>query len=63
MDRRNRGEPFRIQMTHEQLARFLAVNRSVLSAELSKLRREGIIDYKGDAFQVLKRGEDVNLKD
>ena len=36
-----------INMNREQMAAFLCVNRSALSNELSKMKREGIIDIKG----------------
>ena len=36
-----------INMNREQMAAFLCVNRSALSNELSKMKREGIIDMKG----------------
>ncbi|MCI2062457.1 MAG: Crp/Fnr family transcriptional regulator [Eubacteriaceae bacterium] len=46
-------EEFHIRMTQEQLAQFLCVNRSSLSHELSEMRREGLIDFKGDYFKLL----------
>lgn len=42
-----------VNMDREQLARFLCVNRSALSNELSKMKREGVIDFKGSKFTVL----------
>ena len=35
-----------IRMSREQLAQFLRVNRSALSNELSKMKQEGLIDFK-----------------
>ena len=44
-----------VRMSREQLAQFLCVNRSALSNELSKMRKEGIIDFKGSTFKILKK--------
>lgn len=34
----------------QELADFLAVDRSAMSAELSKLRREGVLEYRKNHF-------------
>ena len=47
-----------VKMSREQLAQFLCVNRSALSNELSKMKKEGIIDFKGTKFTILKRGQE-----
>ena len=44
-----------VRMSREQLAQFLCVNRSALSNELSKMKKEGIIDFKGSRFTILKK--------
>lgn len=36
-------------------ASYLSVNRSALSNELSKLRKEGVIDYEGRTYRLLSR--------
>ena len=41
-------------MGREQLAQFLCVNRSALSNELNKMKREGIIDFRKNEFRILK---------
>ena len=41
-------------LDRQELADFLAVDRSAMSAELSKLRREGILEYRKNHF-VLKQ--------
>jgi len=41
-------------MDREQFAQYLGVNRSALSHELSKMRRDGLIDFKRGAFTLLK---------
>ena len=43
-------------MSREQLAQYLCVNRSALSNELSKMKREGLIDFHKDQFTLLKPG-------
>lgn len=44
---------FEIRFNRQELADFLAVDRSAMSAELSRMKREGLIDYKKNRF-VLK---------
>jgi CRP-like cAMP-binding protein len=48
------GEAVDIGMTQEQFAQYLCVNRSVLSAELNRMRKSGLIDYKGSRFIIKK---------
>lgn len=40
--------------TREDLADFLAVNRSALSRELSRMKEEGILDFYKDTFRILQ---------
>ena len=47
---------FAIPFTQEKLASYLGVDRSTLSAELSALRKEGVIDYKGRTFRLMGSG-------
>lgn len=48
---RSVGNPeFYIPFNRQQLADFLAVDRSAMSAELSKLRKEGVLDYRKNWF-------------
>lgn len=49
---RNAESTFDIGMNQEQFAQYLCVNRSVLSNELNKMRKAGLIDYKGNRFTV-----------
>lgn len=44
-----------VRLSREQLAQFLCVNRSALSNELSKMKKEGILDFKGSQFTILKK--------
>ena len=45
---------FRIPFDRQQLADFLGVDRSALSNELSKLRREGILAVRKNEFRLLE---------
>lgn len=53
LQRKSGSNTVTVNMDREQLARFLCVNRSALSNELSKMKREGVIDFKGSRFTVL----------
>ena len=44
-----------VRMSREQLAQFLCVNRSALSNELSKMKKDGILDFKGSQFTILEK--------
>ena len=44
---------FNIPFNRQQLANYLAVDRSALSFELSKMQKEGIIRYKKNYFELL----------
>ena len=49
-----KGTPiFEIPFNRQQLADYLSVDRSALSAELSKLRAEGLLDYHRSTFKIL----------
>lgn len=47
-----RGD-FTIPLDRQALADYLGVDRSAMSAELSKLRREGVLESKGSYFRLL----------
>lgn len=42
-----------VRMSREQMAQYLCVNRSALSNELNKMKREKIIDFEKDRFKIL----------
>ena len=42
-----------VKMNREQLAQYLGVNRSALSSELNKMKREKIIDFEKERFKIL----------
>ena len=44
------GRNITIPFNREELANFLCVERSALSHELSKMKKDGIIDYKKNSF-------------
>lgn len=52
---KNGGGAFEVEMSREQLARYLCVNRSALSNELSKMKQEGIIDFDRKVFKITKK--------
>ena len=47
---KNDRDSFDISMNQEQFAQYLCVNRSVLSKELNRMRKSGLIDYKRNRF-------------
>lgn len=48
------GSPvFDIPYNRQQLADYLCVDRSAMSNELSKLRREGVLDFSRNSFRLL----------
>ena len=50
----NKSRIFAIPYDRQELADYLGVERSAMSAELSKLRREGRIDYHKNQFKILE---------
>lgn len=54
-DRAAGGDTVSLGMTREEMADFLCVNRSALSRELSRMKRDGIIDFYRDTFRILKK--------
>jgi CRP-like cAMP-binding protein len=51
---KNNSKEFEISYDRQGLADYLGVERSAMSAELSRLRQEGIIDTKKNKFKLLK---------
>ncbi len=49
----NWGEKIDIPFNREELADYLCVDRSALSHELSKMKRENVIDYQKNSFTLL----------
>lgn len=46
---------FRILMNQEQFAQYLCVNRSALSYELNQMKKEGLIHFEKDLYEILKK--------
>lgn len=51
--RKRKSKYFEIDFNISELAQFLNLNRSSLSRELSKLKKEGLIDYDNKTFRIL----------
>ncbi len=50
------GRPdFSIPFNRQQLADYLAVDRSALSAELSRMQKDGLIEYEKNRFRIIRR--------
>lgn len=47
---------FTISFDRQALADYLCVERSAMSAELSRMRQEGLVDYKRSWFKVVDKG-------
>ena len=47
---------FTIPLNRQELADYLSVDRSAMSAELSRLRREGYLDYERSHFRLKEQG-------
>lgn len=52
---------FEIPMNRQELADFLAVDRSALSSELSKLQKDGVISFSRNHFELLQDFPDANI--
>lgn len=53
--KKNGDTEFSIPYDRQGLADYLGVERSAMSAEISRLRRDGIIECKKNRFQILRR--------
>ena len=49
---RGGGYVFEIPFTREELASYLAADRSALSRELAAMRRDGLVDFSGRSFRL-----------
>lgn len=47
-----RGQPFKIPMNRQELADYLGVDRSAMCAELSRMKKDGLIDYSKNEFTI-----------
>ena len=54
---RQRSRSFAIPFDRQELADYLGVDRSALSSELGKMRREGLIDFHKNRFELKDTGD------
>ncbi len=52
---------FRIRMNQEQFAQYLCVNRSALCYELNQMKRDGILAFRKDEYQILKKPNKMTI--
>ena len=51
--RRNGSTNFIVPLNRTEMADYLCTNRSALSRELAKMKKDGIIDYESNTFRIL----------
>ena len=51
--RRNGSTNFTVPLNRTEMADYLCTNRSALSRELAKMKKDGIIDYESNTFRIL----------
>ena len=57
---RHQSPAFDIPFTRQQLADYLAVDRSAMSSELSKMQKDGLIRYNLNHFELISENEFVS---
>ncbi len=50
---------FTIPFDRQQLADYLGVERSALSAELGKMKKEGLISFRKNEFRLMQQPDDA----
>jgi CRP-like cAMP-binding protein len=55
--RQAKNKAFQIPFNREELAEYLSVDRSAMSAELCRMRDEGILSFHKNSFEILKKGK------
>jgi CRP-like cAMP-binding protein len=53
--RQEKSPSFEIPFNREELAAYLSVDRSAMSAELSRMRNEGILKFHKNSFEILDK--------
>ena len=48
------SESFVLPFNREDMAAYIGADRSAMSRELSKMKKEGIIDFHKEAFRILR---------
>ena len=51
--RRSGSTGFTVPLNRSEMADYLCTNRSALSRELAKMKKDGIIDYESNTFRIL----------
>ena len=51
----NGSQTFKVSLNREDMATYIGSNRAALSRELSKMKAEGIIDFKKNTFSLLNK--------
>lgn len=54
-EKRDGNSSFYIEGSRQDFADYLSVDKSALSRELSKMKKDGLIDYDGEYFTVLQK--------
>lgn len=57
MCKKSKSLSFSIIYNRQQLADYLSVDRSAMSNELSKMKNEGIIEFKKNHFTIIQNEE------
>lgn len=52
---KNKSDTFTVSLNRQQMAEYLSADRSALSAELSKMQKERIIEYSKNKFRLIKK--------
>lgn len=60
MAKKHQSADFYIPFNRQEMADYLGVDRSALSYELSKLKKQGILDYKKNHFKLYKSAIDLS---
>lgn len=56
-EKRDGSSSFCIEGSRQDFADYLSVDKSALSRELNKMKKDGLIDFKGDNFTILQNYE------
>lgn len=56
--RRNGSTRFTVPLNRTEMADYLCTNRSALSRELAKMKKDGIIDYENKSFHILNTAKE-----
>lgn len=55
-------QPFRVPLDRAGSAAYLNADRSAFSRELSRMKRDGILEYRKDLFRFLPKTEEISAK-